>query len=208
MDNLLDFIIDFLELLRILLGFFGLLFFVAGYRFAPYLYLAISLIFGYTIGHFIGIIIDSQVLAFVLGVSLGSTLAFFNFAYYKHLRTISITLMALVVFMYSSISLVNNILTNLSNAVIAIIISIILAIAAGVISHKLEIIATIIITSWLGAILILHNIIGFIFNIGFSWIAFLISFILAIGGFFLQSWLYIRAMDAQKDAQKRQLHRN
>lgn len=186
MNTILDFIINILHILNFILGFLGIVLFAFGYKSIRYVYTIITLAVGYALGFFIGVAVDSSLISVIMGIAISITLAFFNFVYYKYLRGFCIALLTLILSLYVFASL------DILGLNAVLVISIVITIAVAVLSYYYEYWTKIVITSWLGAVFVLHNIIGAFVNINFGWISVLLSTLLAIGGGVLQNWLISR----------------
>jgi len=187
MDNLLAFILNFLGIISFLLVFFGLGLFVAGYKFSRYLNLLVAGFFGYMLGHLIGLVTDSTAVSVVLGLSLGSSLAFFNFVYHRYLQGVKIMVLGLLLFLYIGFSL-----GGLSTTIVIplFVIALLIAIGLATLSYRYNREITTGVTAWFGAVLVVHNL-PFV-SVGFGFGAVGASLLLGGLGFALQWWLTTR----------------
>ena len=183
MDNLLAFFLNFLHVINFLLVFFGLFLFVVGYKFSRYLNLLVAGFFGYTLGHLIGLVTDNTTISVVLGLSLGSSLAFFNFVYHRYLQGVKIFVLALLLFLYIGFSLGG---LNAALLMPVLVMSVLIALGLSGLSYRYNRIITTAVTAWFGAVLIIHNLP--LIHVGFGFGAVASSFLLGAAGFALQ-WL-------------------
>ena len=188
MDHILGFVLGFFQLINFGLAFLGIALFTVGHQFSKYIYPILTLIFGFTLGYLIGIMVESTLISWIIGVCLGSTLAFFNFAYHKYLHGIILAALTLVLSFYLFFSL----LGLSSFGLWVLVICVLLAVVSAVLGYRYPRITTVIVTAWLGAIFILHNLMTFIFTVPFSWFTLLISFLLGLIGFCVQIFLISR----------------
>jgi len=169
----LEFISAFLEIARILFAMIGFVFFVGGYRFIKIINLVSGLVFGFLLGSVIGLVLQSNILGNTIAVLLGLIWAFFNFVHFKYLKGVSLGIFGFILVFYALAGL------NLS---VALIMAFIAFIGVVIANHKYESITTMVVTSLLGALLLVVNISGIDINLTMV----LISLLVGGLGFVLQ----------------------
>lgn len=173
----LQLILNVLSVLGFVFTIFGISFYFGGYKLTRITNMIMGFILGSVVGYFVGLVfLVSETMGFLLGGILGLIFSFFIFVYYKYLKGPCLGLLSFIGFFYITYSF-------LSSMILIILLSSLIAIITTFIAYRYEKVLTIVITSLLGSILILHNIIGLEVGLVTS----IFSIILAMGGCYIQS---------------------
>lgn len=174
-------------MINFLIGIIGFILLIFGQKIIKVIYLVMGLVFGFLFGYFIGQFLNSTLLSFINGITLAIVLGFFNWVHYKYFKGFSLWILSFALFFYLSLIIIEQ-----TSLLLLIAVPAILSICLALINYKFEVFVTSLITSWLGAILIIHNIGGLIFNLEYNTVVAIYSLILGIIGYFIQYSLFLR----------------
>lgn len=188
-----------MEELNFLLGFFniigsllGIVLYTLGHKLIRIIYLFLGITFGFMLGYLIGFVINSSLLSFINGITLSIVFGFFNFFHYQYLKGVSLGILSLGLCFYFALILMG---TVGFTSIIAV--SIVISMVLAMINYKYEKMTTMLVTAWLGAILIIHNIFGLLININFSWLTAIIGLFVGVLGFCLQYFVICKRFPKQ-----------
>ncbi|MCL1996684.1 MAG: hypothetical protein FWG63_10805 [Defluviitaleaceae bacterium] len=190
--EVLAFLFGIASILEIILAVTGVVLYILGHKLIRVVYLLLGVTFGFVLGFLIGFVIQSTLLSYINGITLAIVFGFFNFFHYQYLKGVSLGILSLGLCIY---------LALIASAVISFpiiiavsgVVSMVLAIA----NYKYERVITIFITTWLGALLLVHNNFGIVIDVPSSWLTVVISFFVGIIGFCFQYFVVSRIFPKQ-----------
>ena len=191
---ILDFLVSFINIVEWILSFLGIVLFAVGYKFIRVIYLIIGVTFGFTLGYLVGFVVGSTALSIIVGLILATVFGFFNFVHYQYFKGFSLGIMALIVCVYIFLVILSYVTFS---PMYVIVISGAASIGLAVLNYKYEVVTTMLITSWLGAIFILYAVLDVFVVLDFSIVTALISVLLGIVGMALQYFVVYKKAPKQ-----------
>ena len=166
-----------LNMISALLIIFGLVLYFAGYKLIRIIDTIVGFSTGSFLGYFIGVVFFlSETMGLLLGGILGISFAFFSFVYYRYLKGLLLGFLAFIWVFYASFSTIS---LDLS---LTLIVSAIACVCVVAVAYKYEKISTMLLTSLVGSIMLLHS----FFGLSMEPLAILVSILLGICGLLIQ----------------------
>ena len=188
----LAFLLGLVNILEIVLAIIGIVLYTLGHKLIRIVYLLLGVTFGFILGFLIGFVIQSTLLSYVNGVTLAIVFGFFNFFHYQYLKGVSLGILSLGLCFYFAI-----ILSAVISFPIIIAVSGAFSVILAIVNYKYEKFVTIFVTTWLGAVLLIHNNFGVIIDVSSSWITAIASFFVGVLGFCFQYFVICKKFPKQ-----------
>ena len=190
----IEFLENFIDIAEWILSILGIVLFALGYKLARVIYLVLGVCFGFTLGFLVGFVVGSTALSVIIGLILGSVFGFFNFVHYHYVKGVSLGILASMLCLYMFLVILNYATFSL---LIIPAVSIVVSFALAVLSYRYEVITTMFVTAWLGAVFIVYAVLDVFVVLDFSLLTAFISLVVGMLGFALQYMVVHKKMPKQ-----------